>query len=70
VFGLGTMFGMMLMTTAISIPLVYTRKKFFAINRRLTVVSGLVSMIFGMFLVYHIGIVDGLFTSQAHWIPQ
>jgi hypothetical protein len=27
-------------------------------------------MAFGIFLVYHIGFVDGLFTSQVHWIPQ
>jgi hypothetical protein len=27
-------------------------------------------MAFGIFLVYRIGFVDGLFTSHAHWIPQ
>ena len=70
VFGVGTMVGMMLMTTAISVPLVYTGKKFFKINRHLTVISGLASMAFGIFLVYHIGFVDGLFTSQVRWIPQ
>jgi nickel/cobalt exporter len=70
VFGFGTMVGMMLMTAAISVPMVYTGKKFFNINRHLAVISGFVSMAFGVFLVYHIGFVDGLFTSQAHWIPQ
>jgi ABC-type nickel/cobalt efflux system permease component RcnA len=70
VFGFGTMVGMMLMTAAISVPLVYTGKRFFNINRHLTTVSGFASMAFGIFLVYHIGFVDGLFTSQAHWIPQ
>jgi high-affinity nickel-transport protein len=70
VFGFGTMVGMMLMTAAISVPLVYTGKKFFNVNRHLTVVSGLASVAFGMFLVYQIGFVDGLFTSHAHWIPQ
>ncbi|HVR21934.1 MAG TPA: hypothetical protein VMU26_01310 [Candidatus Polarisedimenticolia bacterium] len=70
VFGFGTMVGMMLMTAAISIPLVYTGKRFFNINRRLTAISGFASMAFGIFLVYHIGFVDGLFTAQAHWIPQ
>jgi hypothetical protein len=70
VFGLGTMVGMMLMTAAISIPLVYTGKRFFKINRHLAAISGFASMAFGIFLVYHIGFVDGLFTSQAHWIPQ
>ena len=70
VFGFGTTVGMMLMTAAISIPLVYTGKKFFKINRHLTAISGFASMVFGIFLVYHIGFVDGLFTSQAHWLPQ
>jgi len=70
VFGLGTMVGMMLMTAAISVPVVYTGKKFFNINRHLTVASGMASVAFGMFLVYQIGFVDGLFTSHVHWIPQ
>ena len=70
VFGFGTMVGMMLMTAAISIPLVYTQKRFFNINRHLATISGFASMAFGIFLVYHIGFIDGLFTSQVHWIPQ
>jgi ABC-type nickel/cobalt efflux system permease component RcnA len=70
IFGFGTMVGMMLMTAAISIPLVYTGKKFFKINRHLTAISGFASMAFGVFLVYHIGFVDGLFTAQAHWVPR
>jgi ABC-type nickel/cobalt efflux system permease component RcnA len=70
VFGLGTMAGMMLMTAAISVPLVFTGRKFFRINRHLTAISGLASVAFGMFLVYHIGFVDGLFRSHVHWIPQ
>jgi ABC-type nickel/cobalt efflux system permease component RcnA len=70
VFGFGTMLGMMVMTAAISVPLVYSGKRFFKINRHLTAVSGFASMAFGAFLVYHIGFVDGLFTSQVHWIPQ
>jgi nickel/cobalt exporter len=70
VFGFGTMLGMMLMTAAISLPLVYAGKKFFQLNRHMAVLSGLASVAFGMFLVYQIGFVDGLFTSHVHWIPQ
>ena len=70
VFGFGTMLGMMLMTAAISLPLVYTGKKFFHLNRHLTTISGVASMAFGIFLVYHIGFVDGLFTSHVRWIPN
>ena len=70
VFGLGTVVGMMIMTTAISAPLVLTGRKFFSLSGHLTTASGFVSVAFGLFLVYHIGIVDGLFAAQPHWIPQ
>jgi high-affinity nickel-transport protein len=70
VFGFGTMLGMMLMTAAISVPLIYTGRRFSKINGHLTAISGFASMAFGFFLVYHIGFVDGLFRSQVHWIPQ
>ncbi|MFZ0231468.1 MAG: hypothetical protein WAL41_31980, partial [Mycobacterium sp.] len=70
VFGFGTMVGMMLMTAAISVPFVYAGKKLFNISRHLTAISGLASMGFGMFLVYHTGFVDRLFTSHVHWVPQ
>jgi len=70
VFGIGTMAGMMLMTSAIAMPLVYAANRSLNINRHLATISGLASTAFGVFLAYHIGFVDGLFTSQTHWIPQ
>ena len=70
VFGFGTMLGMMLMTAAISLPLVYARSKFTKLTAHLTMVSGIVSVAFGVFLVFQIGFVDGLFSSQVHWIPR
>ncbi|MGH9511045.1 MAG: high-affinity nickel-transport family protein [Terriglobales bacterium] len=70
VFGAGTMIGMMIMTTAIAMPLAYSSKRFLKVNQFMTTTSGLLSMAFGLFLVYHIGLVDGLFTGRPHWIPQ
>ena len=67
VFGLGTVAGMMLMTTAIAIPIALTSGRF---TRYLTVASGLASITFGLFLVYHLGFVDGLFTNHVHWTPE
>ena len=32
--------------------------------------SGLLSLGFGLFLCYQIGIVDGLFTSHPNWMPH
>ncbi len=70
VFGAGTMIGMMIMTTAIAMPLAYSSKRFLKVNQFMTTTSGVLSMAFGLFLVYRIGLVDGLFTAQPHWIPQ
>jgi ABC-type nickel/cobalt efflux system permease component RcnA len=70
VFGIGTIAGMMLMTTAIALPIAYTGNRFARAGNYLGVASGIVSTAFGMFLIYQIGLVDGLFTGQAHWIPR
>jgi len=70
VFGVGTIAGMMLMTTAIALPIAYTGNRFARAGNYLGVASGIVSTAFGMFLIYQIGLVDGLFTGQAHWIPR
>jgi len=70
VFGFGTMLGMMLMTTAMSLPMIYAGRKFFRFNHWLVTLSGTASVVFGIFLVYQIGIVDGLFTANLHWTPQ
>jgi high-affinity nickel permease len=61
VFGLGTVAGMMLMTTTIAIPVTYTaRFKFF--RQHLATAAGMLSLGFGLFLAYQIGFVGGLFT--------
>ena len=70
VFGIGTVVGMMLITTAISIPFAYTSRRLAGFNRSLGFASGVSSVVFGMFLIYQIAFVDGLFTSYAHWTPR
>ncbi|HEX7960769.1 MAG TPA: high-affinity nickel-transport family protein, partial [Terriglobales bacterium] len=69
VFGLGTILGMMVMTIVIALPFTCTGS-FARLNSGLRLTSGLVSMAFGLFLAYHIGFVDGLFTSAPQWIPR
>ena len=64
------MLGMMLMTMAMSLPMIYAGKKFFRFNHWLVTLSGVASVVFGAFLVYQIGIVDGLFRASVHWTPQ
>jgi high-affinity nickel-transport protein len=70
VFGVGTVAGMMLITTAIALPFAYTAARFAGLNRHLGVASGLLSLGFGLFLAYQIGIVDGLFTADPRWTPE
>jgi high-affinity nickel permease len=69
-FGLGTIAGMMLMTAVIAMPVVWTGKSFALLNRYMCATSGIVSVAFGLFLVYQIGFVSGLFSSAPKWIPE
>jgi hypothetical protein len=61
---------MMLMTTVIALPIAYTGNRFARAGNYIGVFSGVVSTAFGMFLVYQIGLVDGLFRAQVHWTPR
>ena len=70
VFGFGTIAGMMLITSAIAMPIVYSGKRFAGFSRSLAVASGVLSICFGCFLAYQIGIVNGLLTSHPHWTPR
>jgi high-affinity nickel-transport protein len=69
-FGVGTIAGMMLITVAIAAPFAYTSSRLEGLNRYLRVASGALSLAFGLFLVYQIGFVDGLFTGQPRWDPH
>jgi ABC-type nickel/cobalt efflux system permease component RcnA len=68
-FGIGTIAGMMLITAAIGALLAYTSRRFSRVERHLRVASGLLSLGFGLFLVYQIGVVDGLITGQLGATP-
>ncbi|MEP6822460.1 MAG: high-affinity nickel-transport family protein [Chthoniobacterales bacterium] len=61
IFGLGTIAGMMLITATIAVPISYgARFSFF--QRHFGTAAGALSMGFGLFLAYQIGIVNGLLT--------
>ena len=70
VFGVGTIAGMMLITAAIALPFKYSQSRFARLNRGLAVASGILSIAFGIFIVYQMGYVNGIFTSHPHWIPE
>jgi high-affinity nickel-transport protein len=62
-FGAGTIAGMMVVTAAIALPFRYAGRRSGLFAGRLRVAAGLASLLFGGVLVYHIGIVQGLFTG-------
>jgi high-affinity nickel-transport protein len=63
-FGIGTIAGMMLITAAIGAVLAYASARSSRVERCLRVASGLLSLGFGLLLVYQIGVVDGLITGH------
>ena len=63
-FGVGTIAGMMLITAAIGAVIAYASSRSSRVEHYLRVASGLLSLGFGLFLVYQIGVVDGLITGD------
>lgn len=59
IFGVGTIVGMMLITAAIAVPVSYSTR-FQFLHRHLGTAAGLLSLGFGLLLVYRIGVIDGL----------
>jgi hypothetical protein len=70
IFGVGTIVGMMLITAAIALPFTYTLRHFARLNHTLAVASGVLSLSFGLFLCFQIGIYEGLFTGHPTWTPR
>src|ERR1700757_437305 len=58
IFGFGTIAGMMLITAALTLPFSFAGARFGWLNRGLITGSGLVSLLFGLYLSYHIGFVE------------
>jgi high-affinity nickel-transport protein len=70
VFGVGTIAGMMLITAAVAVPFAVTARRFAGLNRYLATASGVLSLAFGLWMAYQIGVVDGLFSAAPHWTPE
>lgn len=69
IFCVGVAAGMAVLTTVIGLPFWVARARSAQINRWLTIGSGVLSLAFGVYLAYQIGIVDGLFTGDFNWEP-
>lgn len=70
VFGIGTILGMMLITLTIGSTFAYGQRRFARMGHHLGFAAGVISLLFGLFIAYQIGFVDGLFTSHVHWTPK
>jgi hypothetical protein len=69
-FGLGTIVGMTLLTTVMSMPLAAAARRFGSLERVVGPLTGALSVAFGVFLFYQIGFVDGLFAGDPTWDPR
>ncbi|MCW5621359.1 MAG: hypothetical protein KIS79_09670, partial [Burkholderiales bacterium] len=67
VFGTGTILGMMLITALIATPFALGASRVPVITASLRAVAGVLSLGFGLYLMYQIGVVDGLFAGQPNW---
>jgi high-affinity nickel permease len=70
VFGFGTIAGMMLITMSIASAFHFFGQRNQSFSHWLGFASGLVSLLFGLFLTYQIGIGNGLFSGHPQWTPR
>jgi high-affinity nickel-transport protein len=70
VFGIGTVAGMMLITMSIASAFNFFGRRHANFSVRLGLASGLLSLIFGLVLVYQIGFASGLFSGHPLWTPH
>jgi len=70
VFCVGTIAGMALITTAIGTPMVLAAHRVSRLHRGLVLGSGLLSLCFGLFIAYQMGVSHGLFSAAPIWTPH
>lgn len=70
VFGLGTLVGMVLVTTGFAAPVALAARRWPGLDRGIRFATGTLSIAFGVWLAWHIGVVDGLFTATPRWTPH
>lgn len=70
VFGVGTIAGMMLITMSIASTFRFVGDRVQNFGRRLALLSGLLSLGFGIVVAYQICVVQGLFSNSPHWTPR
>jgi high-affinity nickel-transport protein len=61
IFGLGTIAGMMVISIGMAVPVAVSAIQFTILERWMVFGSGMLSVGFGLFIVWHIGFSKGLF---------
>jgi high-affinity nickel-transport protein len=69
-FGIGTILGMVLITTAMAVPLSYAAPRFSGLTRWILPMSGALSLVFGVVLLFQIAFSSGLLTANPQWTPR
>jgi hypothetical protein len=70
VFGLGTVAGMVLITLAVAAPAALLGRRVPLSGPGLRVATGILSVAFGLYTMFDVGFVDGLFRAVPSWSPR
>lgn len=70
VFGLGTILGMMLVTLGLAAPVKLAGARWPSLGVPLKLASGTLSLLFGVYVLYQVGWVNGLFGATPTWTPH
>lgn len=70
IFGVGTVAGMGLITTALAVPSIYAARRTASLQRYIQLGAGALSIAFGLLLAHEVGVEGGLFTSHPVWTPH
>jgi len=61
IFGVGSVGGMLILSSLIGLPFILTARRFALLNRWIRISAGIASVVFGLFLGWEIGFEQGLF---------
>lgn len=70
VFGIGTIAGMMVITMSIASTFYLVGRNREGFTRKLSLASGLISLVFGSVVAFEICVVHGFFSAHPHWTPH
>jgi high-affinity nickel-transport protein len=70
VFSLGTILGMVLITLGLAAPMRLAGARWPGLGAPLRIVTGSLSLLFGVYVLWHVGWIDGLFGATPTWRPH